>query len=788
MSLNQVGFYHEDAINDTQYNNVCFYVSFKKKDSSKMKPMSFNVDSVYNNQYLQNFEFNENYDYYISPNVFKGRNGKTNENLFSIQIITIDVDCHRSDVSSYTLKKDIGILKGYANQLHFPVSATVDSGRGVQLQFRIEKVSYKLKEYVLRIVDKLMEEVQNIIDKCNLCLEVDEASRNLAGYFRLANSINTKNGEVTTFTIHSRKKYKFQDMADHYHIFKKKEDYTNVYTKNSSKVTKRNNQLLNLHNKRIKTIIESLNNLEVVGNLEGHRDIHLFLACVSYYFLNKKTCLSNLKKLNSLLSSPLANAEIEKIYSYVSSKNGMHFKNETFFKWLKFNSAQKDEYNAYKISREQSKERTQKRLSRNEQIISLYNGKNIRELAEKFNLSERQIRNIVKEKKQQLQDEKYRNITNLMEQGMNKEEISKITNNCTATIYNIINRYTSIQQDTQSNDISNNKSIVINNISSMPNSVKNIPENGFSKNGNTCPVYVVRTPFVACLESSPYYGDFLASQLFLLLDLDEHSYPYLNKYDLAILKTLYAFTSYKYNDTSLSMSLSVEKLYYLCLPEWTLYKPYFENELGRYKSWISTAYDTLVFPDGYNRYTEWGDKYTSTALTKIRQALRKFVYLGFINADRCDLYSRYEYFSVSLNALNFEVASQRYADLKRKGLSFSHLVCDNYVSMHLNGDLGNNILDIRFKGKDSLLNSDVLNDLNAILDGKDYILWSSLSNRLKVFATRFENVLDGYCILKIRNKTMLQSLFEFGIQGVHIGSKIIVKVSIAEVLNQRSVE
>ena len=85
-------FYFEDAINDSRYNNTFFYVGMKKKDSNKIKNIPFTIDNVLNNNYLTNFIFDTEYDYYISTNTFKNMNSKSNENLFSIQMLTIDVD------------------------------------------------------------------------------------------------------------------------------------------------------------------------------------------------------------------------------------------------------------------------------------------------------------------------------------------------------------------------------------------------------------------------------------------------------------------------------------------------------------------------------------------------------------------------------------------------------------------------------------------------------------------------------------------------------------------------
>lgn len=66
----------------------------------------------------------------------------------------------------------------------------------------------------------------------------------------------------------------------------------------------------------------------------------------------------------------------------------------------------------------------------------------------------------------------------------------------------------------------------------------------------------------------------------------------------------------------------------------------------------------LVFLDDYHsRYNDWGDRVAYNVLKKIRQSLRKFVYLGFVSANKCNLSGKYECFSLSLNVLDFDVAN-----------------------------------------------------------------------------------------------------------------------------------
>lgn len=179
-----------------------------------------------------------------------------------------------------------------------------------------------MKEYVERIIIKLMEEVQDIINKYSLSLEVDTASKNLAGYFRAGNSYNTHTqGKQAIFTKYNDNKYSFKDMSEYYHIFKHDKNLVNK-TKNKVKkvLAGKNNQLNNLHNKRLDTICNVINDRQSMGIVDGYRDKTLFLACVSYYYLNKYTCLDNLVRLNNALSSPLSRSEIDGIYSYVLDK------------------------------------------------------------------------------------------------------------------------------------------------------------------------------------------------------------------------------------------------------------------------------------------------------------------------------------------------------------------------------------------------------------------------------------------------------------------------------------
>ena len=135
-------------------------------------------------------------DYYITANTMRGVD-RVSEGLFSLNNIVIDIDCHEGYTSAevmqefeYRLYRDVIDL----GELPEP-NSFVWSGRGLQLWWAIEPISYKCQNYYRTIVNRFIVRIQELLDEYPELFEeinVDiGASSNVVGWFRFPGSYNT---------------------------------------------------------------------------------------------------------------------------------------------------------------------------------------------------------------------------------------------------------------------------------------------------------------------------------------------------------------------------------------------------------------------------------------------------------------------------------------------------------------------------------------------------------------------------------------------------------------------
>lgn len=144
------------------------------------------------------------WDYYITGNSFSGGDRKA-EALFSLQNIVLDVDCHAADLPDQERDRAIEALAFFAaRDLPTPPNTIVYTGRGLQLWWAIEPISYKAEQKYNIVRDKLIEDVEQLLREIPALevLQLDPAaSHNTAGLFRLPGSYNTKAEKTGSFEL-----------------------------------------------------------------------------------------------------------------------------------------------------------------------------------------------------------------------------------------------------------------------------------------------------------------------------------------------------------------------------------------------------------------------------------------------------------------------------------------------------------------------------------------------------------------------------------------------------------
>ncbi len=143
-------------------------------------------------------------NYYISANTFTNHQRKL-ENLFSLENMVIDIDCHQEDISPNQRENLLETFLFRFADLDIPSPHTmVRTGRGLQLWWKILPIHSKClffynqgKSYLLDRIQLLLEEYPEELSS----LTLDRvASTNAAGLYRLPGTKNPKAHKEVTYT------------------------------------------------------------------------------------------------------------------------------------------------------------------------------------------------------------------------------------------------------------------------------------------------------------------------------------------------------------------------------------------------------------------------------------------------------------------------------------------------------------------------------------------------------------------------------------------------------------
>ena len=162
--------------------------------------------------FLEEMHVSQKLDYYITANTVSGVDRRL-EDLFSLNNIVIDVDCHSED-SEATVE---GLLWRIRRDMPFPTpNSFVQTGRGLQLWWSLVPLHSKCRPYYEEVRDYFMKRLSSLIDEYPDELDgftVDSsASRNLVGYYRLPGTVNTKTGTEVMMELVREEPYLLQDL------------------------------------------------------------------------------------------------------------------------------------------------------------------------------------------------------------------------------------------------------------------------------------------------------------------------------------------------------------------------------------------------------------------------------------------------------------------------------------------------------------------------------------------------------------------------------------------------
>lgn len=308
-------------------------------------------------------------DYYLTQNGFSTPMKRDLGHIFTLHNIVIDIDCHTNrmtkqerdytiDACSYFLYHDL------FTEVDFPMPNTiVNTGRGLQLWWAINPISYKVKhpyyevrKYLIYRIESIIKSVETLRD-----IKVDKlASQNYVGYFRVPGSYNSKTDEHSTFQILHDDKL---DVFDMYYVdmlnakklekklYKKcNSNNENIKSNNGSKKKKVSKKQIksknNLVAQREKMLYELLEIRR--GEEEGIRDLMLLILYNAYLSAGKtqEEGREAIDDLNERFSHPLTDKEINS-YMSTSTRKKYKFSNKKIIELLAMSKSEQEMLDFY---------------------------------------------------------------------------------------------------------------------------------------------------------------------------------------------------------------------------------------------------------------------------------------------------------------------------------------------------------------------------------------------------------------------------------------------------------
>lgn len=430
----------------TQYPESSFdgryQIGYRKANSTSIYPLVTQTKTDLLN-FIENMYICPDYDYYITCNSISGVE-RNSSSLFSLDNIVLDIDNHTAVSLDEELIHEFlwRFQRDKPDTVPYP-SSVVRTGRGIQLWWSILPVHVKCKKYYHEVRNHFVQEIKKIMDEYSQLsiLSLDTvASCNDIGYFRLPETINSKNNnkisvevsfESCPVCIHTLveeiKKVPSTKMVS---INRKTEDDFLKYELDILK----NIQTLAFF--RIKQLISlrKIRNNDI--NDETRNNFNFMFYNTLIPCVGEKEAWKRLISFNSGFKIPMNEHELQNVIISAQRKGGYKYSNQKFFEFLSITAEEQDKIgcnipeNKLIITNSSHPARDEGRRlikeNRDKQIQKLSKkGKNIKEIAEILAISPATI-----SKKLQLsktKKDKREQVYALLEQGISMPKIAQET-------------------------------------------------------------------------------------------------------------------------------------------------------------------------------------------------------------------------------------------------------------------------------------------------------------------------------------------------------------------------
>lgn len=417
-------------------------------------------------EFLKNMRVFSKSDYYLTANQFCGVKRQAVD-LFALQNMVIDIDCHCEDLS-YHQKQELleTFLWRYHRDLEdLPLFQTVVwTGRGIQLWWSIKAVHRDCKPYYdevlsffLHKISELLEEYRELED-----LSVDTAaSSNSMGLFRVPGTHNSKVHKEVRMEMTDAKPYILQDLVAFVKEQKQLEGLPLFYSskQRTSKELHAVNfagqyeqtervVLKNLHNFsffRLRQLIDLRKLRDYSKGEERRNDFSLLAYSALRAGRNHEEALEKLYHFNQGFKQPMSHSELEQVIYTAKHKEGYKYSNAKVIEFLNVSSEEQDQIALYPKDNSESKDRTSHasrdlcrkllKEDRNEKIKQLFTkGNTDRTIATLLEISVGTVLSIVKPLRQEEKAKRVLQIQTLRSQGNTNKEIAKKLNISLSTI------------------------------------------------------------------------------------------------------------------------------------------------------------------------------------------------------------------------------------------------------------------------------------------------------------------------------------------------------------------
>lgn len=371
-------------------------------------------------------------DYYITANAFV-KWQRLSENIYTLNNIVIDCDVHSVQGALPYPKADLIVDAVLQNDELERPNSVIYTGRGVQLWWAIDPLSYKWIAAYEKIRDKIICSVEESVSSLPFDVNVDKiASRNAAGLFRLPGSYNTKSGTWGIIDILH---------TDRINIVEKLQELQKRETRKHKmpKVPFGGLRSMGSAAGREASLV-SLIRLRNAPAGNENRDLFLFIDyCIWAEIIHEHDdIMAHLLKMNALFKEPMPASEVE---AYMQSAKTKRYKitNAKIIDKLGITSQEQVLIGMYPNKREaeRSANREKKEETRKRIIALSEQGHTQVEICEKVGCSRSKVAAVLKPQKTAADDRKWKALS-LYEQGLTLEMIAKQLKVSRRTVYRYI--------------------------------------------------------------------------------------------------------------------------------------------------------------------------------------------------------------------------------------------------------------------------------------------------------------------------------------------------------------